>query len=1157
MIIQDSTVGTTDPTSKQQQASDPKASVWVNASAGSGKTTVLTNRVVRLLLDGVAPERILCLTFTRAAAAEMSIRITRKLSGWATCHDDVLRDDLFGLQGHHPSPKQLLHARRLFAHVLSCPGGMRIRTLHAFCQEILHRFPLEAGVPPHFSVLEEADATTLQDRALKHLLHRAALNPDQPLAKALRFLVQDHGEAPFMGAMRDLLKERARLEEALQSDQGKIQGIDYLSACLREELGLTPDDTTLALQQQTVSFASLPETDIRQLGLWLAEGSKKFAARGQSLLAWLLLPADQRLLRFQEYVRLFLKDEGAPYSAIANKEQLQKHPSLQVIFDREAARLVQVQDRLEAIGIAETTEALLVFGRELIAGYEASKRAQAVLDYDDLILRTHQLLRRPGIAPWVLFKLDGGLEHILVDEAQDTSYAQWHIVSTLAEEFFSGDTARSQHRTLFVVGDEKQSIFSFQRADPEAFLSMRRYFSERIQNVGKIYRELPLRVSFRSAPALLKAVDKVFENDNVRTGVSVEPVIHQAFVKPHAPKRGRVEVWPLLPKPEKEAEEEADLWSLPLGYDTERDAQAELAQQIACKINELLHNPEQQGLFSKIKPNDIMVLLRRRGRFADLMVRALKEKNIPVTGVDRMHLIRQLPVMDLLALIQFVLLPEDDLNLATVLRGPLLNISEDQLMILAMGRSTSLWHRLAVLAEDDLSYTPAYVFLAAWLNEADFITPYGMLAQLLNEPCPGSSISGRHALWSRLGTDALDPVEELLNAAQNFSHRHTPSLQSFLHWLMATEAEIKREQDAGSGQVRIMTVHASKGLEAPIVFLPDTASVPVARDVPRFQWNDQEIPLYLMRRPKAGTARACWEKARRQQLEEYRRLLYVALTRAASCLYICGWEPNRNSSNQDESWYNIVSNALEPLHDPSSVYAGHTPQPTLAFMDPILDRVPKSAEGPVVSLPVQLMPAWVRTMPVIEKNMPRYVVPSRLVETTATATPDRAFSRGRLIHRLLQKLPDVEVLNRPMIAARFLANPQHNLTKDEQDNIQNEVLGLLSNPEYAPLFEAPSQAEVPMVGRLGGQLISGQVDRLCVRGKDIWIVDYKTNRPPPLVIDNVPVAYRHQMASYHALLQDIYPDKQIRCFLLWTYAPRLMELPLSFMQQLPTEVPEL
>ena len=661
-----------------------------------------------------------------------------------------------------------------------------------------------------------------------------------------------------------------------------------------------------------------------------------------------------------------------------------------------------------------------------------------------------------------------------------------------------------------------------------------------------------MNLSFRSAPAILRAVDAVFAVDAARAGVSSVPVKHEAF-KPFGGKEkiGHVEVWPLIPAPIKAKDEET--WQLPLESVESDDPEATLADHIADQIKNWLREGTILPAANRpIAAGDIMILLRRRRRFADLMVRALKKRDVPVMGVDRMRLVQQLPVMDLLALMQFALLPEDDLTLATVLRAPLLNLSEDELMTLAIGRGRiTLWQSLVAKRADNPRFKVAHEYLLGVLNSADFTTPFAFLARALSSPCPGSSTSGRHALWQRLGPDALDPVQELLGAAQDFSHRHAPSLQNFLHWLTMADSEIKREMDKGDdkngGQVRIMTVHASKGLEAPIVFLPDCGGVPRTTSVPVLQWTDDCVPLYLSRQPKMGVARRVWQSARDAQMEEYRRLLYVALTRPINRLYIAGVEPSKNSGGREESWHYLASSALRPIHEPHLLSDAATN--IIALADPWLpDGKTKPASAKTETARIIPLPAWA-TMPVPEeKAAPRSIAPSHLddyevdEDTPATATPDATFHRGRIIHRLLQSLPDVADAEREKVAQRFLASPHHALSPASQKEIAGEVLKLLRDPQFAPLWGVESRAEAALVGVMDGRPVSGQVDRLCLVNDEVWVVDYKTNRPPPDDVADVPRAYTRQMAAYAHVLKDIYPQKRIRTFLLWTYRTRLMEV---------------
>jgi ATP-dependent helicase/nuclease subunit A len=1129
----------TDPDWLQQQASDPTQSVWVNASAGSGKTKVLTQRVVRLLLDGVPPHKILCLTFTRAAAAEMSNRIATQLSHWATCSDNDLSKAIVDIQGSVPQDGQLDKARRLFAATLSCPGGMRIRTIHAFCQEILRRFPIEAGLPPHFNLIEGGDADALRDTVMRQLLREMATQPDTAHAQALKLVIAQLGDSKFTQEMSALLRHRDRIKRALDM----YGGLESLRAQLFYELGLKPADTRDGIIRAAVT--SIPEEDIRAIATILVQkGTKTFRSWGQEVLAWLGHSFDNRVNHFDDYIRFYLTKDNEIRKKFVNKEIIKSHPDIERIIEVEAVRVLAAAEQINAHDIAALSLAISTVTDELIRRVDARKTAQAALDYDDLIARTKALLLRPDIAPWVLYKLDGGIDHILVDEAQDTSRAQWDIVSVLADEFFAGRSARDGvNRTLFVVGDEKQSIFSFQNADPEAFAEQRQIFSRRIRDAGKVLDEVPLNISFRSAPAILRAVDTVFAEPRASAGVIRNPTQHEAF---HQNKIGHVEVWPRMESADKE-KVVTEPWTLPVGYEEENNPQAELAAQIGDVIaGWLVEQKTLLGTDVPLSAGDIMILLRRRGDFADFMVRALKARHVPVTGIDRMKLVEQIAVMDILALMQFTLLPDDDLNLATVLRGPLLDFSEDDLMRVAVERPSSLWQSLKSHA--DVKTKRAVEYLTICLNRADRMTPYAMLAHILSEPCPGSDVSGRHALWTRLGHDALDPIEELLNIAQSFSHRHSPSLQSFVHWLSLSKDDIKREMDRGSGEVRIMTVHAAKGLEAPIVFLPDAASGPRSQDMPKLQWINDDLPLYVQRQPLAPAARRVWDEARAKQLAEYRRLLYVALTRAANQLYIAGWK-GKKDNDYTNSWYDLAATALKKRHDPSVVVT-HNVKPDIVFGDPVLqtsrDRM-QSLGGTVVPA----LPAWARRAATFEHIQSDSIAPSHVADSTqavtATASPNDGFARGIIIHRLLQSLPDIPDTVRDMATARFLANPQHGLSLAQQKEIGAEVLQLLRRPDYAPIFSPLSRAEVPVAGYINGQRLSGQIDRLCVTDDAVWIVDYKTNRPPPINTTDVSEAYIAQLQSYQNLMKAVYPNKPVRCFLLWTYAPLLMEIPITRM----------
>ncbi|HEY0833523.1 MAG TPA: UvrD-helicase domain-containing protein, partial [Azospirillum sp.] len=499
-----------DPNVLQRRASDPDASVWVGASAGSGKTKVLTDRVLRLMLAGTPPARILCLTFTKAAAAEMSIRINRTLGRWATLPDDALTDALYDLCGAMPSQETRTAARRLFARVVDCPGGMKIQTIHAFCQSLLRRFPIEAGLVPHFEVMDDRTSASLLVEARDAVLH-AGRSEGETLGKALARLTAALNAEEFAELMAELAAERGRIARILAHHGG----LHATVAAVHEALGVPPGETESTILSDACADDALDLPTLREACRVLSGGTATDQERGIGIQQW-LDAAGSRVTAFHAYVRLFLTADGAPRKTLLTKKPATSFPHALRALEEEASRLVALMERVKAAGVAASTTALLTLAEALLNAYKARKSARALLDYEDLILFAHELLKGEGRVPWVLFKLDGGLDHILIDEAQDTNPEQWQVVSAIAEEFFAGLGAREAQgvtRTVFAVGDEKQSIFSFQRADPAEFARMRRHFQAHAEAAEKRWVAVDLDISFRSTAAVLQAVDAVFQRD--------------------------------------------------------------------------------------------------------------------------------------------------------------------------------------------------------------------------------------------------------------------------------------------------------------------------------------------------------------------------------------------------------------------------------------------------------------------------------------------------------------------------------------------------------------------------------------------------------------------------------------------------------------------
>ena len=1096
-----------DPAIAQLRAADPNNSVWVAASAGTGKTKVLTDRVLALLLAGSAPERLLCLTFTKAAAAEMDNRIAARLAGWATVSDDKLAKELAPLLGAAPEQGQMTAARRLFARLLDAAGGIRIETIHAFCQSLLRRFPLESGLPPHFQVMDEREAGELMADAREQML----AEPD--LADALARITARVHEQLFPELMAQLANERGRLSRLFARSGGAAEA----ALALRRRLGLAPADDAASLA--AAHFARLDRGKARSAAEALLTGKDSDRQRGGAMLAFL---ADES--SFEEWRSAFLTKEDAPRERLCTNGVEADRPGTREWLEAEAEGMAELMDRRKAVEAAELTAALLRLSERLIAIYQDHKARRARLDYDDLILHTISLLQQDRGAAWVLYKLDGGIDHLLIDEAQDTNPDQWAVIRALTGEFFAGHGRREAgRRTVFAVGDAKQSIYSFQRADPREFEASRARFAAEVPASGGGWDEVALDVSFRSVAAVLEAVDAVLAGPG---GAGVVPagetVRHVAFRDGMA---GQVELWrPVDPRPQ----DEETPWKPPVERQTGDDPQARLARLVAGRIHAMI--AEGEMLPSKGRPiaaGDIMVLVRRRNRFVDLLVKSLKRLGVPVAGADRMVLTEQLAVMDLMALAQVLLLPEDDLTLASVLKGPLIGLSEEELFELAWQRPGTLWQAL-----QQSRFRDAAAALGDLMAKVDRWTPHELFSHVLGQ-------GGKKRLLARLGPEAEDPIDEFVALTLAFEQSHPPSLQGFLHWLQQGGTEIKRDLDQGEGRVRIMTVHGAKGLQAPILFLPDTLQKPRRR--PSLLWLEGGLPLWPFKGGICGAVQAAQGEQDAARDAEYRRLLYVAMTRAEDRLTLCGY--NGRQKAPEDCWYALVRAALEPLaakiEDQGLHRLGH--DAAILRLTAAQTAEVQATAGERAAPPPPPLPDWARSPAPQEPVPPKPLAPSRPEPEPPPAGgfESAARRRGTLIHRLLQSLPDLAEEQRAKAAARFLGRPAWGLTFAAQAEIAAEVAQVMQDPAFARLFGPGSRAEVPLIGQLGERVVSGRVDRLWVGPDAVLVVDFKTDRLPPR---QPPAAYVRQMAAYRGVLACLYPGRAVRCALLWTDGPRWMPL---------------
>lgn len=1098
---------------QQNAAADPAASVWLAASAGTGKTKVLTDRLLRLLLAGSKPENLLCLTYTKAAAAEMANRLFDTLRKWVTLPRDALFLE-FSAIGLQPATEQHIdRARELFALVLDCPGGLRIQTLHSFCQELLQRFPLEAGLVPHFTVLDNMQTGALQASALAHLLQNINTGKDADLVAAFSTLQSAIGEHNLRKLLSDDLSPSIGQQPSADNDR------------LAKLLGVTVGVTATEIVQKACAATDEWRADlVAAAKAYLASDKPTHQKHGQKMADFLAASPQQRLRLWDDYVRVFLTDGRAKVVATLCPATVAKHlPRLPDIMAAEMERVLRAVEAYNAARVYELTRAFDVVARFYQTSYTTLKQQKAAVDFTDLIDSARGLLTKASQAAWVRYKIDNQIHHVLVDEAQDTSPAQWAILRALTDEFAANTGNAADAQTLFVVGDEKQSIYSFQGAAPHLFAAERARYKQLFTSYDKNFADLSLILSFRSTQAVLDVVNATFADIGLhqvasRTGVA-----------------GKVELWPLIEKPESPADKP---WRLPLQRTADISIQQQLAQRIATTIRGWLESGEfLPGRDIPISAGDIMILVQRRKPLMEYLVRAMKEQNVPVSGVDELVLGEQLAVQDLLALINFVLLPEDDLNTATLLKTPLCGLDEEALFKVCHNRSGTVWREVQHQCPDIAKYLQGFI-------QARALRPYDFLQRALRDTCAIGGLSGLQAFCARMGDEVLDPLHELLQTALAFESNGPATLQTFVAALNRQEIKKKRELSKAAGKVRVMTVHASKGLQAPIVFLADAANVPSATTQPRVlpDPNDDAAPLVYvptknMDVPLTAARRAALAAVRR---EEYQRLLYVAMTRAEDRLIIAGVTKKADGEAPAESWYAKIAAAFKNLNH-------HSTGDGLIYQTGTATE--KTQHKDSSTKPSTPLPQWALTAAAAENALARPLSPSRaLQDDAAYASPlagldERRFTAGIMTHRLLELLPGKTTTQQDAIMQYISCQYRDDLTEQKRQAVCHEVQAILKHPEFAPLFGPGSRAEVPLVGMVDGMVVTGQVDRLLVTDTEVLVVDYKTNRPPPIDLDAVDASYIKQLQLYVRLLQKVYPTRIVKAALLWTDGPRLMAIP--------------
>ncbi len=1134
----------------QARASDPAASAFVSANAGSGKTHVLVQRVIRLLLDDVPPEKILCITFTKAAAANMAERVFSTLGHWVTLDDAALDAAIREAGIANPTARLRKSARKLFACALETPGGLKVQTIHALCTRLLQQFPFEANVPARFAVLDDRDQNEMMERANLGVFLEASRNPESATGRALLTAMASAADVTF----KDVIREACLSRDHFMAWTDTAGSAHAAAAQVSAALGVSPDDRIEDVERDIIDGPNLPRSQWREVASVLDTSSKADQKQAERLREALAFTGAAQV---DEYLGVFLTDERTPRATVVTNGFVKKNAAIGRLFDSEIDRLASLIAKRRAVITRDRTGALLHIATAAAANYRREKLERGLLDYDDLIDRTLAMLDKVS-AGWVHYKLDRGVDHVLIDEAQDTSPRQWDIVAHIISEFTSGAGARDGVvRTVFAVGDEKQSIFSFQGAAPREFDLRRRALKKKFEDAGLKFDPVSFTYSFRSGPAILHAVDHVFrEQDIFRSIHAVETgyPIHHAL-EDAGP--GVIDLWELA---ESDDRQEIEGWRAPFDGIAATSPEVKLARRIQAEIKSLVDGRTMTGSKGGRRPlryGDMLVLVRRRGNAFDAVIQALKHAGIPVAGADRLKLTEHIAIIDLMNLADALLLPQDDLALAVALKSPLFGLTDDHLFTLAWERRGSLRSALSERAATDGRLRDALWRLEQCERRFVSETPFTFYAWLLGGD------GGRARMLRRLGHEANDALDEFLELALNYERKAPASLQGFMAWLRAADTEVKRDMEISRDEVRVMTVHGAKGLEASVVFMVDTTTSP--SDTQRLRLinlpqgnaapHAPGVVVWAGRKAEDPPAVVAARTAMLDDTEdEYRRLLYVAMTRAADRLIVGGCLPGNTKKVRPGSWYDLIGKGLErselqlqEIQTAAGVVKRYTrPEEAAPAAGAAATAAPTA---PVV------LPSWLLTPAQPERSADGLLRPSdpadgdsRKVRTAESLTGrTRALQCGTLAHRLLQSLPEITAERRRDAALAYLARNAAGWTAEEQQALADGTLALIADARFAPVFAPGSRAEVSIVGRLerpGARpaLVSGQIDRLVVTEKEVLIVDFKTNHAPPSDPAEAPRGYVRQLALYRAVLARLYPQRPIRAALLWTETPELMEI---------------
>jgi len=996
------------PNANQRLASDPEYSVYVSASAGTGKTKILCDRFLRLMLSGSPCENILCVTFTTAAAAEMAERIRLKLQKWKKIDDNELVHELTELTGDAPQEKQIKLARTLDDKFLANLSKVKIQTLHSFCMDVLRCYLSPEQPMATFEILDSYQRKKFLKEAMTSIINNSDMQ------KSINTLACFYDYAGVLRLLSKIALNRSKFMQFIS----RYKNEDELNNAIYDDHSASP----------SISPEELLQNFWQQLPDEIFTIAERLNASGKAQLKQALIERSPSLFK-----AFFFTQEGDPRKKLLLADYMRKFPDDLALLMQESERFSTFENAYNAQISAQANAAITNLAYAALNEYEAIKLREGYLEYDDLLLKTIELLQTSEQAASVLYSLDYRIDHILVDEAQDLSPEQWEIIKLVSVEFFAGDGARELTRTIFVVGDYKQSIYSFQGADPEIFKAMKDYFRQQVTAAEQKWKEVDLEVSFRTTAPVLSSVDKIFPTTHI----------------PHRQGQGHVEVLELIAKADKTEVEGG--WVLPEMQPASKSPRHNLADSITQSIASWIAKGRLLAGHSRpVSPGDIMILVRKRSNFTKILSASFSKLGIACVNQDSIRLANELIAHDLLALAKFILLPTDDFNLACLLKSPVIGVDEDTLFKYAYDRQASLYEALD---------TETCAYLDTLIAKAQSLQLYEFFASLLE-------IDGKRLTFvSRFGARANYILDQFLEAVLRYESKYISTLSGFVEWMEKGGAEEQKVHMQVKNAVRIMTVHSAKGLQAPIVILADAAS---SEQVPHEQifWQDGKFYMALSQEHglNSNKIEQVKELYKRERAEESKRLLYVAMTRAEDELYVAGWDNQFKNS----SWHKTIADS-DSNHRHMEKYA----------------QVQSEQNSEVT-----LLPDYINQIPRLNKTSGQRINATRAAEVQTTA-----MLRGEIIHDLLHKLPMIS--NQSSYIQAFKTKHKESFSPSELDDIYDKVTKILmlypdifaSNTQSEVAITRKTADGTSIAGRIDKLVFSGDTIKIIDFKSDMATTD--------------------------------------------------------------------